>query len=559
MRSGRSAGEGGVRAAAGRLRRLGEWCARHFVVVIVAWLVALAALQVLNRSYGGDYSDDFDLPGVQSTQGLDVLKKHDPAAAWLQQPDRPARQRQDAHLPRLPDVRHGRRPAETAARAVGAEPAHRTFHTAVAVVVPVAAAERRPAVVRPEDGVHHHPLRRAALDPRGRLPRRRGRLGQAAAVGGRRGRVRRAAGRTGPSRARRPGERTHRVRGGDRRPPRRLRQCHRGRSAPGDRAAERDRWPRLSRTARRRLHLRHRLPDPGDDDRPRCGHRLRPVPDHPSPAEPHERRRPGARGRVRRGDQWPRRTRLRLHGHHRPVRAVHVRSELHRETRPRGGGHRGLGGHRRPDPGPGPVGAHRPPHRPLPRAQTGRRDRRRGGRRDRGHLAPLRPARGAPALAVPGRGRHDHRDPRHPGLLHPARPHRRRRRPHLLHRPARLRPDDRRLRPRLQRPPHRRHRPDLRPVVRPPEPPEHRAEEPRRRGGSPRGHPALRHPGRGRPRRHGLLEGVPAERRHHGPGEPPGRRHPARLRLRNQGRGIRHRHHGLPGRLPRHRGEAGCR
>ncbi|WP_327342035.1 MMPL family transporter [Streptomyces europaeiscabiei] len=80
MRSGRSGGENGAKAAAGRLRRLGEWCARHFVIVIVAWLVALAALQVLNRAYGGDYSDDFDLPGVQSTEGLDVLKKHDPAA-----------------------------------------------------------------------------------------------------------------------------------------------------------------------------------------------------------------------------------------------------------------------------------------------------------------------------------------------------------------------------------------------------------------------------------------------------------------------------------------------
>ncbi|HSX97719.1 MAG TPA: MMPL family transporter, partial [Streptomyces sp.] len=81
MRSGRSGGgKGGTEAATGRLRRLGEWCARHFVVVIVAWLVALAALQVLNRTYGGDYSDDFSLPGVQSQKGLEVLKKHDPAA-----------------------------------------------------------------------------------------------------------------------------------------------------------------------------------------------------------------------------------------------------------------------------------------------------------------------------------------------------------------------------------------------------------------------------------------------------------------------------------------------
>ncbi|MEU9170405.1 MMPL family transporter [Streptomyces sp. NPDC048420] len=64
----------------GGLRGLGEWCARHFVIVLVGWLVALVALQTLNRSFGGDYSDNFSLPGVQSQQGLDVLKKHDPAA-----------------------------------------------------------------------------------------------------------------------------------------------------------------------------------------------------------------------------------------------------------------------------------------------------------------------------------------------------------------------------------------------------------------------------------------------------------------------------------------------
>jgi RND superfamily putative drug exporter len=64
----------------GGLRGLGEWCARHFVIVLVAWLVALVALQTLNRTFGGDYSDNFSLPGVQSQKGLDVLKKHDPAA-----------------------------------------------------------------------------------------------------------------------------------------------------------------------------------------------------------------------------------------------------------------------------------------------------------------------------------------------------------------------------------------------------------------------------------------------------------------------------------------------
>ncbi|AVZ73520.1 transporter [Streptomyces lunaelactis] len=62
------------------LRRLGEWCARRCVIVLVLWLVALAGLQVLHRTYGGEYSDDFSLSDVQSTEGLDVLKEHEPSA-----------------------------------------------------------------------------------------------------------------------------------------------------------------------------------------------------------------------------------------------------------------------------------------------------------------------------------------------------------------------------------------------------------------------------------------------------------------------------------------------
>ena len=65
---------------AGLLRRLGEWCARHFVIVVIAWLVALVALQIVSRSVGGTYSDNFTLPQAQSQKGLDVLKAHDPQA-----------------------------------------------------------------------------------------------------------------------------------------------------------------------------------------------------------------------------------------------------------------------------------------------------------------------------------------------------------------------------------------------------------------------------------------------------------------------------------------------
>ncbi|MEU6683088.1 MMPL family transporter [Streptomyces sp. NPDC046832] len=73
--------EGDTKAARGGvLRRLGEWCARHFVIVIIAWLVALVALQVVSREFGGEYSDNFSLPQAQAQKGLDVLKAHDPQA-----------------------------------------------------------------------------------------------------------------------------------------------------------------------------------------------------------------------------------------------------------------------------------------------------------------------------------------------------------------------------------------------------------------------------------------------------------------------------------------------
>ncbi|MEU9359660.1 MMPL family transporter [Streptomyces sp. NPDC048301] len=65
---------------AGTLHRTGAWCARHFVTVLVLWLAALAALQVLHHAYGGDYSDNFSISGTQSQDGLDVLKAHAPSA-----------------------------------------------------------------------------------------------------------------------------------------------------------------------------------------------------------------------------------------------------------------------------------------------------------------------------------------------------------------------------------------------------------------------------------------------------------------------------------------------
>ncbi|MFD4794615.1 MMPL family transporter [Streptomyces anulatus] len=106
----------------GALRRTGQWCARHFVTVLVLWVAALAGLQVLQHAYGGDYSDDFSLPGTQSQDGLDVLKAHAPSAGGysaqvvLHDADKPLTSFSDqvstavTDLQKLPDVLSAQNP-----------------------------------------------------------------------------------------------------------------------------------------------------------------------------------------------------------------------------------------------------------------------------------------------------------------------------------------------------------------------------------------------------------------------------------------------------------------
>ncbi|MCW2868789.1 MMPL family transporter [Actinacidiphila oryziradicis] len=79
----RGSGPPAPRAPAGALGRLGEWCGRHYAVVIVVWLVALGGLHAAQSTVGGTYSDDFSLSGTQSYEGLDVLNAHAPGAGGL--------------------------------------------------------------------------------------------------------------------------------------------------------------------------------------------------------------------------------------------------------------------------------------------------------------------------------------------------------------------------------------------------------------------------------------------------------------------------------------------
>jgi RND superfamily putative drug exporter len=73
-------GPGQAPPALGVLYAVGLWCARHAVLVVLAWLVALGAVLGLNRAFGGTYSDDFTLPGTASQTGVEVLRAHDPVA-----------------------------------------------------------------------------------------------------------------------------------------------------------------------------------------------------------------------------------------------------------------------------------------------------------------------------------------------------------------------------------------------------------------------------------------------------------------------------------------------
>jgi RND superfamily putative drug exporter len=65
----------------GPFYRMGRWCARHAVVVLLAWLVLLIGVTFGHRALGGVYSDDFTLPGTPAQQGASLLRAdHVPVA-----------------------------------------------------------------------------------------------------------------------------------------------------------------------------------------------------------------------------------------------------------------------------------------------------------------------------------------------------------------------------------------------------------------------------------------------------------------------------------------------
>ncbi|MCX5384510.1 MMPL family transporter [Streptomyces sp. NBC_00083] len=63
-------------SGAGRLHRLGRWCATHAWRIVILWLVLLVACSVADRRWGGSFADSFSLPGTSTQTGADLLKAH---------------------------------------------------------------------------------------------------------------------------------------------------------------------------------------------------------------------------------------------------------------------------------------------------------------------------------------------------------------------------------------------------------------------------------------------------------------------------------------------------
>jgi len=53
---------------------LARWCYRHRVIVVVAWLAVLVAVVGIERTVGSAYSNNFSLPGTESTKALGLLQ-----------------------------------------------------------------------------------------------------------------------------------------------------------------------------------------------------------------------------------------------------------------------------------------------------------------------------------------------------------------------------------------------------------------------------------------------------------------------------------------------------
>jgi len=60
---------------------LAQWCYRHRLIVVLAWVALLLGLGAVNQTVGTAYSNTFSLPGTESTKALDLLTAHAPKSS----------------------------------------------------------------------------------------------------------------------------------------------------------------------------------------------------------------------------------------------------------------------------------------------------------------------------------------------------------------------------------------------------------------------------------------------------------------------------------------------
>jgi RND superfamily putative drug exporter len=66
---------------ASRFERLASWSQRRRWWAVALWVIALAIVTAASQAAGSAYHNDFSLPGTESQQALDTLKKHAPGRA----------------------------------------------------------------------------------------------------------------------------------------------------------------------------------------------------------------------------------------------------------------------------------------------------------------------------------------------------------------------------------------------------------------------------------------------------------------------------------------------
>jgi hypothetical protein len=54
--------------------RLGSWCFRRRRIVLLAWIVGIVLVASVSHAVGGNFGQDVNPPGFESTRGLDTLK-----------------------------------------------------------------------------------------------------------------------------------------------------------------------------------------------------------------------------------------------------------------------------------------------------------------------------------------------------------------------------------------------------------------------------------------------------------------------------------------------------